>query len=254
MSVSQGYDRLAAANPIPDPDRYVVEEFDVAPIRDVEEIFEAGRSIAPAPSARSRPVVAVAAFLTALLVGVVALVVVGNGDRAPVGDDPVAVVTAYFDRWNEGDVDGALELLDPDATINVGFNSRAELRGLMEYATAWGYPMDATCRATERAGSVSCEWEWTAESVAALGLDGPNQRRFQVTDGLITSLVTPSYGAHEGAVSGYAKSADPDGFATACDPGGAISVSAYDFAFDAECGRFLADLEAGFIEQLRAES
>lgn len=249
MTVERGYDRLVATNPIPDADRYAEQEFGRAPVVDLDAIVSSHGDW-PAPRrAPSRPVLAIVAFVAVIAVGVVALFVSTRSDRAPVGNDPVEVVTAFFDRWNDGDVGAALELLDPEATINVGFNSLAELRGLMEYAAAWGADMDVTCRAIERAGSVSCEWEWTAPSVAAVRLDGANTRRFQVSDGLITSLVTPSYGGHESAVSTYARDVDPAGFAAACDPEGADSVSSYGFAFDAECGRFLASLEGAFIEQ-----
>lgn len=250
MTGERGFDRLVATNPIPDADRYAEQEFGGTRVVDFDAILSGHGDRPVARRAPSRPLLAVAAFVAVIAVGVAALVVSTRSDRAPVGNDPVEVVTAFFDRWNDRDVDGAMELLDPEVTINVGFNSLAELRGLMEYAAAWGADMDVTCRATERPGAVSCDWEWTAPSVAAVGLDGANTRRFQVSDGLITSLVTPNYGGHERAVSTYAREVDPDGFAGACDPDGAESVSSYDFAFDAECGRFLASLEGAFIEQL----
>ena len=250
MTERRGYERLVAVNPIPDPEGYVEQEFGAVPIGDVDAILGSHGEVRTGRWAPARPLLALVAFAAVFAVGVGGLLLANRSDRVPVGNDPVEVVTAFFDRWNDGDVDAALELLDPEVTINVGFNSLAELRGLMEYAAAWGADMDVACRATELAGSVSCEWEWEAASVAALGLDGPNTRRFQVSGGLITSLVTPSYGAHEDAISAYARRVDPEGFAAACDPNGAASVSAYGFVFDAECGRFLAGLEESFIEEL----
>lgn len=250
MTAQRSYDRLAAANPIPDPVRYAEEELAHIRVGDVEALFAAEDATRVASPRSRRPVPAIAAFVIVLAAGVGALLFSGGTDRAPVGEDPVAVVMGFFDRWNAGDVDGALELVDPEATINVGFNSRVELQGLMEYTAGWGAPMEVACRPTELAGSVTCDWEWKAASVAALGLDGPSTRRFQVSGGLITSLATPSYGAHEDAISGYAKRVDPEGYAAACDPAGAVSVSAYGFAFDVECGRFLASLEREFIADL----
>ncbi len=254
MTQRRGYDRLVAMNPIPDAEGYAAEQFGAAPVGDLEAVLGRHDEVRATRRTGTRPAVAVAVFLALVVVGVGALVVATRNDRAPVGNDPVEVVTAFFDRWNERDVESALELLDPEVTINVGFNSLPELRGLMEYAAAWDAEMVVDCRAAERPGSVECDWAWSAASAAALGLEGPNPRRFRVSEGRITSLVTPSYGGHESAVSAYARSVDPGGFTAACDPEGAVSVSAYGFAFDADCGRFLANLEEAFIEQLDSGS
>lgn len=250
MKAQRGYDRLVATNPIPDPLRYAEQEFGAAPVGDLEAIVGSRADVRASRWSSPRPVPAVVAFVAVVVIGVGALLASTRTDRTPVGTDPVDVVKTFFDRWNEGDVEGAIELLDPEVTINVGFNSLPELRGLMDYAAGWGAAMEVSCRPTERAGSVSCDWEWTAPSVAAIGSDGPSTRRFQVSGGLITALVTPNYGAHENALSTYARRVDPDGFAAECGPEGAASVSAYGYAFDADCGRFLASLEDSFIEQL----
>lgn len=249
--MSVGHDRLAAANPIPDADLYL-EEAGLGRVPPIEEILGAPRSIERGRPTGSRPVAALAVFVVVLVVAVAALVLLRNGARAPVGDDPVRVVTAFFDRWNGGDVDGALELVAPDVSINAGFNSLVEMRGLMEWAAQWDGEMEVECRQGDRAGAVQCDWSWTTAGVGAMGLDAPHARRFQVTDGLIHSFATPSYGSLESAIATYARTVDPDGFAAACDPEGAESVSAYGFAFDARCGGFLAGLEAAFIAQLES--
>lgn len=250
MTAPRAYERLAAANPIPDAIRYVEDELGSVPIADLDVLLDSPEPVRPSQRARSRPAIAAVAFVAIMLVGVMAILLASRDSRPPVGDDPVEVVTTFFERWNDGDVGGALELVDPEATINVGFNSVAELRGLMEYAAQWDAEMEVVCASGDRAGQVVCDWAWTAASAAALRLDGANSRRFQVSMGRITSLVTPSYGAHESALSTFAREVDPDGFATSCDPEGAASVSGYGFAFDAECGRFLAALEQDFIAQL----
>ena len=124
------YKRLVAANPIPDPERYMATVFDMgAAPDDFREVIVStrtderhqieGTGSGPLRGGRWRVATAVFIAVLALGGGLLVATLVGEGSDSA-GDTPIGVVEGFFERWNAGDVDGAMALVAPEATSPFG--------------------------------------------------------------------------------------------------------------------------------------
>ena len=255
MTADRAYARLVAANPVEDPARYLAEVVDLEQsLRRFEEDVMANNGVASKPVVASswgrRPLVAIAAFVAVLVLGIPIWLAFDGSEPDVVGGDPMEVVDAFFDRWNRGDVDAALALVDPEVAVNGGLQDWFDLRGLMVFAAQFDAEMESECRLLAEEGALSCDWAWRSASAEAVGVAGSQGSGFTVTDGGITALRTPNYGAVELALSSFAREADAAGFSTSCAPDGQSPRGASGLPFNERCGRFLASLEAAFVASL----
>jgi hypothetical protein len=252
------YKRLAAANPIPDPERYMATVFDMdAAPNDFKEVIVStktdekhqieGTDSGPLRGGRWR--VATVVFIAVLALGgglLVATLVSDGSDSA--GDTPIGVVEAFFERWNAGDVDGAMTLVSPDATA-FGLPAVVPLRGLVEFTSPFDGRMEVDCSTGASPGRVTCDWAWATVATRALGLTGATDRTFDVEEGLITQMLPPNYNALDAPMRDFAMTEDPAGFAKECSPDGS-PVNTVGTPHNQRCGTFLAGLEAAFVASL----
>lgn len=253
MTADSAYARLVAANPVEDPERYLAELVDLErSLRRFEEdvMTDEGVLASQIASSRSPRLYAAVAAFAAVLVLAVPIWLALAGREPAVGGDPIEVVDAFFDRWNRGDVDAALALVDPEVAVNSGLQEWSDLRGLMLFAAQFDAEMEAACGPLAEEETLNCAWAWRSASAEALGAGGAQQSRFVVTDGLIAAMSTPNYGAVERALSEFAREADSAGYSAACAPDGESPRSASGFVFNEQCGRFLAGLELAFVSSL----
>ncbi len=242
-ATDRAYERLVAANPMPDPERYL----DVAGHDEWQHVSSLDEAIVIRPIEARRWLVVAAMFAAVILAGGAALIGLrGTGDVAT--SAPIDVVAEFFERWNRGDVAGALALVDPEASIP-GAAGVSDFRGLMEWSLPFDGVMDTECSPAGTPGSVNCEWVWRIAATDALGLDA-SSGRFVVEDGRIVRIETPSYGLVELRLGSFASQEDPAGFADACAPDQSSPMSTAGFPFTERCGRFLAEHEAAFVASL----
>ena len=251
------YKRLVAANPIPDPERYMATVFDMdAAPDDFKEVIvstktDEGHQIEGTDSGplRGRWRVAVATFIAVLAVagGILVATLVSDGSDAA-GDTPIGVVEAFFERWNAGDVDGAMALVSPDATA-FGLPAVVPLRGLVEFTSPFDGRMEVDCSTVAALGQVACDWAWATAATKALGLTGATDRTFTVEEGLIIHMLPPNYNALDAPMRDFAVAEDPAGFAEECSPDGS-PVNTVGTPHNQRCGSFLAGLEAAFVASL----
>lgn len=257
-TTERAYRRLVAANPMPDPERYMATVFDLdtAP-HDFEEVMMSTKTdgtrsieVIDHEPLGGRWRIAIASFVAVLAVGggiLVATLVSEGSDSA--GDTPIGVVETFFERWNDGDVDGAMALVSPEVTA-FGLPATSNLKGLIEYTSQFDGTMVTDCRTAASPGRVTCDWAFASAGVEALGLPANTDRAFTVVDGLITTLVPAQYNAFEVQLSEFAQVEDPVGYAETCSPDGVSPVGLAGHPFNEQCGRFLAGLEAAFVASL----
>lgn len=257
-TTERAYERLVAANPMPDPERYMatVLDIDTAP-DDLKEVMMSTKT----DDRRSMEVIdrgplggrwriALATFVAVLAVagGILVATLVGEG-RDSAGDTPIGVVEAFFERWNDGDVDGAMALVSPEVTA-FGIPGAANLKGLIEYTSQFDGRMEVDCQSAAIAGRVTCDWAFASPGVEALGLPVNENRLFTVVDGLITTLVPAQYPDFETQLAAFAESEDPVGYAEECSPDGISPLGLAGHPFNVRCGAFLAGLEGAFVASL----
>lgn len=251
------YKRLVAANPIPDPERYMATVFDMdAAPDDFKEVIVSTKTdkkqeikVDPGQQRRRRWRVAMAAFVAVLAIGggiLVATLVSEGSDSA--GDTPIGVVEAFFERWNAGDVDGAMALVSPEVSA-FGQPGLVPLTALVEFTAPFDGRMEVDCRTSASPGRVTCDWAWDTATTQALGLTGATGRTFDVEEGLITRVTPPNYFALDAPMRDFAVAEDPAGFAKECSPDGS-PVNTVGTPHNRRCGTFLAGLEAAFVASL----
>lgn len=165
------------------------------------------------------------------------------------GEAGVRAVEAYFDAWNAGEI-AAAQLLQADNLMVNSTVAGENWTNFMEFAVAFGGEHEVGCEASSF-GTV-CEWIWHTEFVEAQAIDnvGADGIRFAVTDGLITSFRTPSYGAFEAPFAAFVRSTDPDGYDVSCASDGISIVGTTGLVFNLPCGEFLASHVDAFIADL----
>lgn len=257
-AAERAYDRLVAVNPIPDPEQYIESTVDVdAALRSLEASMEDAkpreRETKEQVPLWKRWQVAVAAFVAVLAVGgaLVATTLLDDDQRFEVAPaTPIGVVEAFFERWNAGEVDAVMAIVDPQALINGGRQTSSDLRALVEYSLPFNGTMEGNCGAGLVPGEVTCDWLWVTPGTQALGLDSASRRTFTVADNLITAFTTPNYSVFDTQLGRFAQEQDPAGFSDACSPDGTSPIGGNGFPFNTGCGNFLADLESDFVTSL----
>lgn len=262
MMVERAYDRLVAVNPVPDPEQYVTATLDVdAALMSLEALVEdAGpreRDAAERIPQWMRWRVAAVTFVAVLAVGgaLAAITLLDDDQRFEMAPEtPIGVVEAFFERWNAGEVDAVMEIVDPDALINGGRQTSSDLRALVEYSLPFNGTMEGNCGAGLEPGEVTCDWLWVTPGTEALGLDSPSRRTFTVADNLITAFTTPNYAVFDNQLGRFAQERDPAGFSEACSLDGTSPIGGNGFPFNTRCGEYLADLESDFVTSLNVEA
>jgi len=258
-TLERAYERLVAANPIPDVEHYIASAAELdATLRDPQSLIEdaaadPGGTTGRHPVGPRRWQIAVATFVAVLAVG-------GVFAATPLFDDadivntspesPLEVVNAFFERWNAGNVEAVMTLIDPATQINGGLQEAADLRSLIEYSIPFDGRMETVCSPGPSPGRVMCDWAWLTEGTEALGLDSAEGRGFTVVDNRITALTTPNFGTFDRQLSRFAQERDPGGYTDSCSPDGISPIGGDGFPFNTRCGRFLADLESAFVADL----
>lgn len=248
-TTGRAYERLVAANPIPDADRYAaaaVPDVDAA-LRELARGEDLNGSHPRILDHRPRPrwAVAVAALLIVLAAGGTFLLTTA-GERDVAGGSPLEVVNSFFTKWNERDIEGTMALVHPDASINV-LQSAPDLRGLIEWTMEFEGAMETSCSDDLQPDRITCEWAFVSPATEALGISDPREGTFAVTDGVIVDISTPNYMVLEMQLSSFARDRDPTGYGDACGFDRASPRSIYGFPFNQRCGRFLAGIEAEFV-------
>lgn len=256
MTIDDAYTRLVGANPVPDVERYMSQMIDLdAALRDYEEVLmdtkthEAREVAIQSPPQRRRWRVAIAAFVAVLAIGGVLLLVPFGSGSDVVGDEPIDVVEAYFDRWNAGDINAALALLSPDVSINGGLQGIEDVRPVMDFAVEFDGDMVVSCEPALIDTQATCLWDFTTAGVAALGIE-PRRRTFTVEGGLITAFSTPDFGRFDAGIAEFAESVDPAAFEANCAPVEGDHLSQAGFAHTSKCGAHLAQIEADWVASL----
>ena len=252
------YKRLVAANPIPDPERYMATVFDMdAAPDDFKEVIVStrtderhqieGTGSGPLRGGRWRVATAVFIAVLALGGGLLVATLVGEGSDSA-GDTPIGVVEAFFERWNAGDADGAMVFVAAEATSPFG-PAAVPLRALVEFTSSFDGRMEVDCSTGASPGRVICDWAWDTAATQALGLTGATGRTFDVEEGLITRVTPHNYFALDAPMRDFAVAEDPAGFAEECSPDGS-PINTVGTPHNQRCGSFLAGLEAAFVASL----
>jgi len=215
--------------------------------------YEAACPVAPAPSAEC------GAFVRGFAGEAVALL----PDLLPDEDaDPIAVVAAFYEAWNAGDVVGASQYLSPDVVSEVGTEPGLgyhRLRNFMEFAA--NLPVAVSAGECELLGSgtnpaiVLCFVEYHSEVFDSMGIGGARVPH-KVAGGVLTSVnVGAQYAVAEKALADFVAEAAGDEFATVCsDPeeGAGITYAEFGFSYNARCGAFVSQYVSDAAQVLSA--
>ena len=283
------FDRVRVANPVPDPDRY----FESLTGKDRQILSSTGdwrnhmavqeitrlETPEPAPPSRTlrgwRGAVTAAAAVLVLAVGYLAF---GGGDEesssqyadAAAGGDPMAIAGLFSDSFRTGDVDTVVAYLHPDfQPPGIPEDEVGILSAWIEFEGAlYGRdnPGSSTCQGPINDGWYFCTYiEPEGSALASVGRSEVTWGS-QIVDGLVRALVAPgdilgdstiTNGIHdffEWPLGEFAKTADSEGSAAACDVLAVVQAQANLYTmgtgvvYNQECGEFLA----GFVDEYSA--
>lgn len=220
----------------------------------------------PRRPGRRGPLVAAAAAVVVVVVGAVAFLFASSGDEpnvattpgptttraattvAPTTAAPVPtvslpvsasdVVRAFYERYNERDLDGALALVAPDGSLR-GF-ARTELRDLLDFLAV--YPsrfVVGDCRESGPAGTASCFVELVGDPLVDALEPGGADLQFRVEDGVLTVVNFKDYRVLDLRFRLYVEQVDRDGLERACTLDSTV--------FNRACGEFLSGFVDGFL-------
>ena len=200
-------------------------------------------------------ILGVAAAMVALVLGTIGwLAAAGSGEKtleeAAADGDATAVVELFYQRWSQGDVEGAHELVVPSGLES----DRIFERALMEFVVAlepdgWSWSV-ADCGEVVP-DVVQCTVRLVGDPVAdVLGLQ--NRVQFRLDGSRLATF--PDVGsvelrATDAALARYAEERDRTGYAAACASNassGRDEVPVY----TADCGAFLSDYLQEFAATL----
>ena len=197
------------------------------------------------PHQRRRWSIAAVAFLAVLTVAG-ALIVATLADGGEVADTtpPVEVVDAFFVAWNAGDTAAAAALLHPEVTVPLGARN---LTGWIAFTSQFDGAMETDCM-TAGPATVTCEWMWITAGTETMATNAVTEHTITVTEGVITRMTLPNYGAFEAPLARFAQA--EDGYTEACGPDGVAVTSLAGYALTERCGSFLAGYEAAYVAGL----
>lgn len=196
----------------------------------------------------------VAAAVMALVLGTAAWVgLAGSGEKtlaeAAEGGDPVALIEVFYQRWSEGDVDGALEFVRQDS------NSTMFLRGMMEYIVAlepdgWSWSV-AEC-AEQVPDVYRCRLDLIGDPVLdAMDLTG-GFPQYRIDGNRLTEVNFSSYIEADLRLAVYAEAQDPFGYEAVCIGANGLTMESNGVVYNGECGSFLAPYIAPLAAELTA--
>jgi hypothetical protein len=248
--------RFADANPVPDSENLVpsphqhmiaIERRRDAMTYTTKRPIDPDRVLPPPPRRRRVSIALAAAAVVAVSVAAVWLATGGNDESdTAAAAESVAVVVSFHDRWNAGDVEGALALTSPDFASVGGGRERTE--NFMEYVAVFipefGTWVLSDCVETEPAGTVECFTEFDDPMAEALGISGSNTQ-YTVREGQLARLGLPNYDAVDIQLKQFASAANPEGTEENC---GGI------FWYTPKCGEFLVTFVDDFLVSLETGS
>jgi len=192
-----------------------------------------------------------AAAILALVVGTVGwIALAGSGEKtleeAAEGGDPVALIEVFYQRWSEGDVDGALEFVKTDS-ISTRF-----LRGEMEYTAALepdGWSWSVTECAEQVADVYRCRLDLIGDPIIdTMNLVG-GFPQYRINGNRLTEVNFAFYPEADLRLAVYAEAQDPTGYEAACIGANGLALEGNGVVYNGECGAFLAP----YVEPLAAE-
>lgn len=193
-----------------------------------------------------------AAAAIVLLIGTVAwIALAGSPDKtleeAAADGDPVAVIEVFHQKWSEGDVDGALQYVEPPDSPTV--------RDTLEYVIALepdGWFWSVRDCAEQVPGTYQCKLSLVGDPVIDAVSPEVRTVQFKVDGSSITGVGLVNYLEVDQLLATYARQQDPDGYAARCEPSGeqpgGPGLSA-GVLFNQECGAFMSQ----FLTPLAAE-
>ncbi len=190
-----------------------------------------------------------AAAVIVLVLGTAAwIALAGSGatlEAAAEGGDPVAVIEVFYQKWSEGDVDGAMEF--------VSTNQRTFfLRSTMEYVVALepaGWSWSVSDCAEQIPGTYRCRLELVGDPVIdAMGLEA-GLPQLRVSGNRLIEVADPAYAQADQKLAVYAETQDPEGYEAVCTEGNGLALDGQGVVYDQACGAFLAP----YVPRLAAE-
>lgn len=262
------------ANPAPDPDRLLEtmgrEEF-------FEQVrIQAGLQEAPVvhltpPARRSRWVLA-AATAAGVIAAIVLTIVFATGLRSQPdvispstslpapgeSSSPTELVNAFFAKWNERDVEGALAYLHPDARTGpkTEVGSRQWWDNYLSYSVAayggdWRWELRG-CREPSDT-TVRCRLIIAGEPLYDAAAIPAVDKQWDTRDGYILGApLLLDVSLTDAAADRYAKQFDPVGHAAVCDIEGRDLIEEL-IVYDRPCGEFMAPHRLAYAAQLLGE-
>jgi len=278
------FDRIKAANPVPDPDRYCESVTGdgrqlLGSIRDRRDHMTADEitrlETPQAPPSRSGPrgwkvAVTAAAAVVALVIAGVLL----SSDEEPVsqyadaaaGGEPAAIFGLFVDSYRTGDMEGALPYVDADISSPFLGDAITWMPGLIEFQGALygrNEPGPSVCEGPDESGWVSCTFTEAADGILAAAGFPETTWRGKLADGRIVTFVLPGRAegdvilshtadAVERPLGEYAAEVDPEGMAAQCDIARSLEtgelVTFQPVVYNQQCGAFIA----GFLDDYLA--
>jgi hypothetical protein len=199
----------------------------------------------------------VAAAILALVVGTVGwIALAGSGERTQqevtAGEDPVTIIEAFYQKWTEGDIRGAMQLV---AYQDFTEGGDVFLEPTMAYVSAVepdGWFWSVTDCAEQVPGTYNCRVELVGDPLLeAMGV-GAGQPQFKVEDGKLTRVPTGLDGLVDRRLATYAEQQDRAGYVAVCVGSKGRAWEANGVVYNQACGAFLSQYVAPLAAELTA--
>ena len=255
---------FAEANPVSDdagldelmrPGLQLIKQREEAMSEDEMRAIDTDRPIVKQERSRGLLYGAAAAMI-ALALGTGAwLALAGSAEKTVAEDaadgEPVAVIEAFYKKWSEGDVNGALELV----STKDGTEDNLFLQQTMEYVTAIepeGWFWSVSDCVEQVPGTYNCRVELVGDPLLATMGVVAGRLQLRVEDGKLTQA--PQVFGVDAAqadrrLATYSQKQDPAGYEAVCVGANGRAYEANGVVYDNACGVFLAQ----YLESLAAE-
>lgn len=265
-------DLVRTANPVQDPEQLLEsvgreDLFQEIRRRTAHEYGPSGVVQPPADERRRwRPAIAAAAALIAAiaLAIVFANSLASNEDvitppttlPAPgESDSPIEIVNAFFSKWNERDVDGALAYLHPDTLSGRAgeVGSGRWWHNMLNYSVAayggdWKWVLRDCSDLSET--TAQCRLGIAGEPLYDALLIPAVRKQWDIRDGLLVQApILLDVTLADAAANQYARERDPEGHAAACSIEGRELLGEL-IVYDATCGAFMAPHRLAYAAEL----